>query len=294
MNKTVQIIKLLRPSQWVKNSFVFLPIFLNGQLKDFTVLWYAVTAFILFCLTSSAIYCINDSVDVSYDAVNPDKKNRPVASGAISIIEAVSISMVLLLAAVGFAFLSGNPHILKVLEVLALYFFLNLSYTLWLKKLPLLDVVVVSVCFLLRVFAGGVACGIPLTTWTLVLVFFLTLMLAMGKRRHEAWLYEKYGIVSRGVIRHYNLKFLSILLVVLGISSFGLYLGWSFSDYAVQKFGNYLYPTSFFVAQGIGRYLWIILKDNGGGNPTRLILHDRIIQLAVICWSLCFGYIIYC
>lgn len=180
----------MRPTQWIKNTFVLVPMFLNGQLTDLKAVVFSAVAFVLFCLTSSSIYCINDAVDAPYDAVNPDKCHRPVASGEISRRMAISIAAVLLALVVALTMSSGYANIRELLIVLLSYFILNLLYTLWLKTLPVADILIIAICFLLRIVAGGVACGIHITKWTMLLVFLLTLMLAMGKRHHEAWLCE--------------------------------------------------------------------------------------------------------
>lgn len=253
----------------------------------------ALIAFIAFCLTSSSIYCINDSIDAPYDAVNPDKRHRPVASGAVSRGEAIGIAFVLLLLMVALLLGVGTYGKLELLLVLLLYYVLNLAYSLWLKRIPLLDILSISIFFLLRVCAGGIACGIPLTEWTMVLVFLLTLMLAAGKRRHEVWLCETYGIVSRKVVARYKLKFLNIFLICIGLTSMGAYVVWACSEYAVERYSSRLVFTSLFVAVGISRYLSITLRDNDGGNPIRLLFKDRMIQLAVVCWLACFAYFLY-
>lgn len=288
------IIRLLRPIQWIKNLFVFLPMFLNGQINDRDTVIYAGFAFVLFCLISSAVYCINDAVDAPFDALNPDKCNRPVASGAISRSQAVGISCILIGLAACAALGSGLPDFRNLSVVLLIYFVLNITYSLWLKSWPVIDVIIIAVCFLLRIVAGGVACNIHLTLWTLTLVFLLTLMLATGKRRHEAWLCEEKGIESRSNISRYSVRFLNIMLLVLGIASFIIYLIWTFSDYAIYRFHTHiLYASSLFVAIGISRYLWILLRKNGGGNPTQLFLQDKCIFGAVICWIAFFYYFLY-
>lgn len=293
-DKIKSAIHLLRPAQWLKNLFVFLPVFMDGRLSDPLSLDLAIFAFISFCLTSSAIYCINDAVDASYDRLNPDKCHRPVASGRISKSEAYDVATLLIVIVVCTTLTSGSENLRMLLYVLSGYFVLNLGYTLYLKSLPVVDVVIIACCFLLRVKAGGVACEIPVTMWTMVLVFLLTLMLATGKRRYEAWMSESKGIKGRRNIGYYNVGFLNVMLGVLGIMNLLVYLCWTLSDLAEQHFGTkLLFLTSVFVGVGIGRYLWLIIKRNVGGNPTRILMHDHIIQLAVILWIITFFIVIY-
>lgn len=284
----------MRPTQWIKNTFVLVPMFLNGQLTDLKAVVFSAVAFVLFCLTSSSIYCINDAVDAPYDAVNPDKCHRPVASGEISRRMAISIAAVLLALVVALTMSSGYANIRELLIVLLSYFILNLLYTLWLKTLPVADMLIIAICFLLRIVAGGVACGIHITKWTMLLVFLLTLMLAMGKRHHEAWLCEEKGIKSRSNIGRYNVHFLNIALIVSGTVTLCVYIGWTFTSYALNRFGTHdLFISSIPVAIGIWRYLWIIIKKNGGGNPTKLLLSDRYLQATVVLWIIYFFIILY-
>lgn len=268
--------------------------FLNGQLTDINIIGNTLLAFILFCLTSSAIYCINDAVDAPYDAANPDKCHRPVAAGEVSRFVACAIAAGLV-ATVGLTVLLYPDAPVRHLAVpLGTYFILNLGYSFYLKRLPVIDVIVIALCFLLRILAGGIAGGIPLTQWTLILVFLLTLMLATGKRRYEAWQSAKTGVESRSNIRSYNLRFLNIMLILLSFGVIGCYVLWTLSDTAQTHFGTHLlFITSIFVALGTGRYLYLILKDNSGGNPTRILLHDRFIMTCVAGWLITFAYILY-
>lgn len=294
MSKIPHIIKLLRPAQWIKNSFVFLPLFLSGSVTDSDALMATIEAFFLFCLTSSSIYCINDAVDAPYDARNPDKCNRPVASGILSRQEAVMIALMLLLV-VGIIIGFSGVHALTILALpLGSYFILNLGYSLYLKRIPVVDVTVIAGCFLLRIWAGALAAGIALTWWTLLLVFLLTLMLAIGKRRHEAWLCETHGIESRSNINKYNVKVLNVMLLITGVASVVTYFLWSESPYVKERYHNDALPaTTIFVAVGIIRYLWILLKKDEGGSPTKVLISDRLIQFDVLCWILCVGWILY-
>lgn len=284
----------MRPTQWIKNSFVFLPMFLNGELTDLRIVGFAVVAFILFCLTSSSIYCINDAIDAPYDAVTPDKCHRPVASGEISRKVAFETAAVLIILVIVLTLISGYANLRGLLTVLSIYFILNLIYSTWLKSWPVADVIVIAICFLLRIVAGGVACEIHITKWTLLLVFLLTLMLATGKRHHEAWLSEEKGIASRSNIGLYRVRYLNIALFILGFVTLCVYIGWTFTGYAFHRFGtHHLYLSAIFVTLGIGRYLWIIIAKNGGGNPTKLLLTDHYIQAAVGMWILFFFIILY-
>lgn len=294
MGKLINIVKLLRPAQWIKNLFLFLPIFLHGSITELKPLWHCAIAFVMFCLTASAVYCINDSIDAPYDAQHPEKRTRPVASGKIGRTEALVIALILLGAVVAGTLASGVESLRLTIVPLATYFVLNLCYSFFLKRIPVVDVLVISGCFLIRLWAGSVASDIPLTEWTIVLVLLLTLLLATGKRRHEAAIYEAKGVASRSNIRHYNLKFLNRMLTAIGIIIIVVYLLWTFTPYVKSRFAtDYVPATTVFVAVGVIRYLYLLLRKQSGGNPTSIILHDRYLQAAIICWVGCFVKFLY-
>ena len=287
-------IRLMRPAQWIKNFFVFLPPFLNGDLTDWSILWHTIIAFILFCLTSSAVYSINDAVDAPFDAKNPEKCHRRVASGAISRTDAMRCAVILILFVSATLLLIPSASIYNLAFPLGIYLVLNLAYSLYLKRIPVLDVLIVAGCFLIRVWAGGVAGPVPLTSWTLILVFMLTLFMATGKRRHEVWLCETKGIVGRSNIKHYSLKALTVMMIVLGVASVVLYLVWSLSPIAISHFHtDKLWITTIFAMLGIYRYLYLTLRLNRGGSPTKMVMNDCTLQLAILLWVLNFIVIIH-
>lgn len=287
-------VRLMRPGQWVKNVFVLLPAFLNGDILNTTILWHTVVAFILFSLTSSAVYAINDSVDAPFDASNPEKCHRPVASGLISRKDALWFAALVLVAVGLLLMLIPARPIRQLWLPLTVYLAVNLCYSFGLKKIPVVDILAVAGCFLIRVWAGGVAGPVRLTLWTLVLVLMLTLFMATGKRRHEAWLCATMGVEGRSNIRYYSLKMLDWAMIGLGAGAVGLYLIWCLSDSAYFHFhAPYLWITTLFALMGIARYLYITLRLNRGGSPTKMLLHDRVIMLAVILWIATFAAIIH-
>ncbi len=288
------MLKLLRPAQWVKNVFVLLPVFIGGEIGDWAALGAALITFGLFCLTSSAVYCINDVVDAPYDAMHPVKCNRPIASGKIKPSEGIMIAVSLLLVVGLCIVLIPISTIRSVWLPLGIYFITNLGYSLYLKRLPVIDVILIACFFLLRIWAGAIAGQIELTIWTLLLVFLLTLLLAVGKRRHEAWLCEKQGIMSRSNIKSYNVRFLNRMLVVICVASVVVYFIWTESSYVVSRYHNRFIPlTTLLVVAGLWRYLWLLFRKEEGGNPTDLVLKDRVLQLIIISWIICFGFILY-
>src|SRR5690606_33315639 len=173
---------LIRIHQWIKNLFVFLPVFFSGQLFNKQQIFLSGIAFLLFSFTASAIYILNDYRDIELDKLHPEKKNRPLANGSVRKSTAILIFLLLIMAASMLMIFYANY---KVISVVVLYFFMNVGYSLGLKHIAIIDVFIISIGFLLRVLAGGFITGIPITDWTILLTFSLALILALGKRRGE-------------------------------------------------------------------------------------------------------------
>ena len=184
----MKYLKLLRVEQWVKNLFVFAPLFFSGNITHYDLLVKSVFAFIIFSLVASSIYIINDYSDIASDRKHPEKKNRPLASGAISKQTARIILAILLLIIGGLIFLSQDflsKNLWKFASIIGFYFIMNLAYTFKLKHVAIVDVMIISTGFVLRVLAGGYATGILISQWAILLTFVLALVLAIGKRRGE-------------------------------------------------------------------------------------------------------------
>ena len=193
------ILKLLRPQQWVKNLFVFLPLFFDRHLFDVEYLLPCVLVFFAFCFAASGIYCLNDIIDVEADRKHPEKCKRPIASGAVSqragyIIMAVCF--IISLALLAFIHRPDGRNGLLFL-VVGGYVVMNIAYSLKLKQLAIIDVFIIAIGFVLRVLAGGMATGIFLSHWIVLLTFLLTLFLAFAKRRDDVAALEKSGVAMR-------------------------------------------------------------------------------------------------
>ena len=210
MNSWKPILKLLRPTQWIKNGFVYMPLVFSGNLfvpQDFS----SVTAMCLaFCLTSSAGYILNDYMDMEQDRAHPLKKNRPLASGQVSPVSALVLVSVLLVGALLIAGLVKAP--LQAYAYLAGYVVLQIVYSLALKHLVILDVLSISTGFLLRVLAGAAAMGSPVSSWLLLCTFSVAIFLALGKRRHEVVMLNEDATCHRPVLENYNVALLDQLL----------------------------------------------------------------------------------
>ena len=297
MNSTKQYIRLLRPQQWVKNLFVFLPLFFDKRLFDMDCLLPCVLMFFAFSFAASSIYCFNDIIDVEADRKHHEKRNRPIASGAVSIragylltVLCLIIAAVLLLAVTWF-----NPSAAPaIFLIVGLYVVMNIAYSLKLKQLAIVDVFIVAIGFVLRVFAGGTAAGISLTHWIVLMTFLLALLLAFAKRRDDVVVYETSGVEMRKSISRYNVSFLNMVISVVASITMVCYIMYTVSSEVVSRFNSrHVYLTSIFVLAGIIRYLQITIVETRSGSPTKVLLHDRFIHGCILCWLIAFFLILY-
>lgn len=288
------MVRLMRPGQWVKNLFVFLPMFFDGRLLDPESWVMSTVAFILFSLTAGAVYCFNDAKDANYDRSNPDKRTRPVASGAVSRTEATALGLVLIAVVAITVAIVPLPGLLHAGLPLTAYLLLNVAYTLWLKRIEIVDVATIAIGFVLRLYAGAAACYIWVSPWIVVLTFLLTMMLAVAKRRYELQSFIDSGVVSRRNIKGYNLKFLDMILGTLAAVTLVSYIIYSVSPDVETRLGSdHVYVTSVFVLLGIFRYLQLSLVDNSGGDPSAILTTDRFLQTCIVGWIASFIFIIY-
>jgi decaprenyl-phosphate phosphoribosyltransferase len=286
----MKFLKLMRVHQYIKNLFIFLPLFFAINLGDMVLLFIAFIAFIAFSLSASAIYTLNDYHDIEEDRQHPTKKNRPLASGAISKPQAIIIMSVLFaLGAALMAFLS-----IKAAAILATYVVLNVAYTFYLKHVAILDVTIIAIGFVLRIFVGSVVTDTPLSMWIVLMTFLLALFMALAKRRDDVLIFLDTGKKMRKVIDGYNLKFLDSAMAIMASVVIVAYINYSTSSEVVERFhSQYLYLTSIFVILGIMRYLQIAFVHLDSGSPTRIVLKDRFLQLTIAAWISSFAWILY-
>ena len=285
------IIKLLRPQQWIKNLFVFLPLFFDRHLFDAGYLVPCILMFLAFSMAASGIYCFNDIHDTEADQNHHEKRNRPIARGKLSKTAGYIVMLVcFILSAAIMCFINR-----AVFLVVGAYVVMNIAYTLLLKHIAIVDVFVIAVGFVLRVLAGGVATGIHLTHWIVLMTFLLALFLAFAKRRDDVTEFENSGVAMRKTANRYNLRFLNTATSIVGSITMVCYIMYTVSPEVVERFGSpYVYLTSIFVLAGIIRYLQIMTVEVKSGDPTQVMLKDRFIQGCVIGWLLAFALIIYC
>ncbi|MBT8276780.1 MAG: UbiA prenyltransferase family protein [Bacteroidia bacterium] len=282
------IFQLLRLNQWIKNLFVFLPVFFSGNLLNRELLVDSCFAFLTFCFTTSMIYILNDYKDVEKDRMHPVKKHRPLASGKLSKRTALLLFVPLI---IGLGLVVFYRFDLNDTWPLIVYFVLNLLYTFGLKSIPILDVGIIAVGFVLRVVLGGLVTGIIVSKWAFLLTFALALVLALGKRRGE--LLSTDGS-SRRSLKGYNLSFLDAALTSTVTITIVCYIMYSVSPAVENSLGfKHVYITSVFVILGVLRYLQQTFVYSSTESPTRLLYKDLFIQVTILLWISTFALIIY-
>lgn len=288
------ILRLTRPKQWIKNFFVFIPMFFGGELFDPRSIWLTAVTFLAFSFVASSIYCYNDIVDVDADRNHPVKCRRPIASGAVSIrMGYMLMSFTLLL---GVAVLQLLPPEVKsmVTAVIVFYYVLNLSYCSKLKQFAILDVCIVAFGFVLRILAGGFACELALSNWIVIMTFLLTLFMSFAKRRDDVLRMNETGEAPRKNTVRYNLTFINQAITITASVTLVCYIMYCVSPEVVERFHTpYLYLTFVFVLLGLLRYIQIAVVDKKSGDPTKVILRDHFSQVIVVAWILTFLLMIY-
>lgn len=284
-----EIVKLIRVNQWVKNFFIFVPPFFAEKLLDLSVIANVLPGFFGFCFMASAIYIINDYVDIEKDREHPVKRNRPLAAGKIKTTTAFIVCGLLFTAALSMAWYISN----MLFGILIFYFVMNLAYSLRLKHVAIVDITLISFGFLLRVIAGGALAGVEVSKWLFLMTFLLSMILALAKRRDEFVVLEMKGS-NRVSIRGYNLTFIDISMGFLATVTFICYIMYTISDDVVERLGaDYIYISSFFVLIGLLRYLQLSFVYKKSGSPTRILYSDKIIKLSIVAWIVFFAVVLY-
>lgn len=283
-------IKLIRPKDWAKNLFMFVPVFFAGLIFNPETLIRVFYGFICFSFVASSIYIINDYRDIEDDKIHPVKKNRPLASGAVSKTTAIIICLLLLAAGLTAAWFIRD----KFLFVLGIYFILNLAYSFGLKNIPVLDIMIIAIGFVLRVKAGAVIARIGLSEWLTIMVFLLALFMAMAKRRDDVLIKLASGTDMRKAVKGYNLEFINIALSLICAVIIVSYFMYTMSaEITTRLQTNRLYYTCLFVLAGVFRYLQLVFVQQDSQSPTKILYKDRFIQLSILLWVISFYIILY-
>ena len=283
MGKLNAYLNLLRPHQYLKNGFIWLPIIFGYRISEPGQVFLTLLAFAAFCLMSSTIYVINDFMDREEDRRHPVKKNRPLASGAVTSREALWIGLILFGASLALS-LAGLP--VACLYLLLAYLLLNIAYSQKLKHIPIVDIVCIALGFVLRIFMGGTAVHVPISPWIVIMTFLLALFLALAKRRDDLLLMDQ-GTLVRKAIDGYNLEFISLAMGIMASVIIVAYILYTVSPEVVAKHGTHrLYISGIWVLLGLLRYLQITFVEEKSGSPTLVLIKDHLLQLIIVLWLL--------
>lgn len=269
-------LRLLRPQQWVKNIFVLIPLIFSRRFVDGDVILWALAAFIVFTIASASVYVLNDLLDAQKDRLHPDKKHRPIASGRIPERSAFFLWCVLMMASLILAGFVSLPFLIIVLG----YLLMTVAYSLFLKKVIFLDVILIALGFVFRVLGGGVAIGVVVSDWTIVLVFLFTLFLAISKRRQEIKNLEKKSKQTREVLTRYTIDLidqLNAIIVPIVITS---YIFYTFSE---RQNNPYFIATIPLIVYSFFRYLYL-LKSTSFGESSRDYMADWQLMAVGLIW----------
>ncbi len=284
------LLRSLRPHQWTKNWFVFAPLVFGRALGEPISLGRSAAAFALFCALSSAVYLLNDLVDRDRDRLHPQKRNRPIASGTLDPRVAFVAMLGLAAAALAGAF-ALNPTLLALAGTYAI---VNIAYSFGLKRIVIVDVMIVSSGYVLRVLAGGAAIAVPVSAWLLLCTIFLALFLALSKRRHELVTAVADASLQREVLGHYSPAFVDQMINVVSASTLLSYALYTTSPETLERFGSrFLLYTIPFVLFGIFRYLYLTYQVHNEHSPTEAMLTDAPFVVNLALWGIAAVAVVY-
>jgi len=290
MEKLRSYLLLIRIPQWSKNLFIFLPAFFALKLTQPEALYNLALTFAGFSFLASAVYVFNDMLDIESDKIHPKKRNRPLASGKVTVNEGIVLIIILLILAAAVFFVLGNT---LAMIIAAIYLAQNILYTIKLKHVSLLDIMLIATGFVLRILIGGVATNTYLSHWIILMTLLLALFLALAKRRDDVASYVETGQKARKNIQGYNMEFLNVAITMMSTAVVVCYVMYCTSPEITARFGDNTYLTSFFVILGVMRYLQLTFVWRISGSPTTVLLENRFLQLILVGWILSFVLIIY-
>ncbi len=289
------LIVTMRPRQWSKNGLLFLGLIftINQYWRPFSPLMYqmlgtVVMAFLLFCLLSSSVYLINDLADIEKDRAHPTKRFRPLPSGQLSPTGALAAAAVLAIGG-----LAGSFYLSVTFGLVALLYLLTmLTYSFALKNMVLVDVLTISLGFVLRAVAGAVVIAVPISPWLYVCTLLGALFLGFSKRRHELLLLNDQATNHRQILKEYTPEFLEELITIVVSATIMAYSLYTFSAEGLPK-NHAMMATIPFVLYGAFRYLYLVHLKNLGGSPEDILLSDKPILLDIALWVLSVSIILY-
>ena len=292
--KVLSYIQLLRPLQWLKNVFVFAPVFFSSNLLKGDYFWPTLVVFASFCLISSSIYCFNDLQDVEADRHHPKKCHRPIASGVVSVRAGYTLMLICTIGALALLPLAKSCNTPYLYIIIAVYWLMNMAYCIKLKQYAILDVSIIAIGFVMRVLIGGLATDIWISHWLVMMTFLVTLFLALTKRNDDYRLFEQTGQKPRVSIAGYNKTFINEATAIVASVTLVCYIMYTMSEEVIARMDTrYVYLTSGWVLAGLLRYLQNMIVFGLSGSPTKSLVKDHFIQFCVLGWIVSFFVIIY-
>ena len=282
-------LKLIRPEQYIKNVFVFAPLFFGGAFWNFDLLLNVFLAIVSFSIAASSIYIVNDIFDIEADKAHPSKSKRPLASGKIKIKNALVLQVILMITAL---LLAWNINF-NLFLIISSYIALNFLYSKWLKHIAIVDLNIIAIGFVLRILAGAAVSVIEPSVWILLITYLLALFLGIAKRRTDVILSQN-GQEVRKSIEGYSLSFIDTALGILASVLIVCYIFYCIAPENLQHYhSKWLYLSIIFVVNGIFRYLKLAIVDQSTHSPTEIVLNDKFIQITIVFWVALMSYLLY-
>lgn len=276
------ILRATRPRQWIKNSVIFAALVFSQTMTDADHLLRSVAAFILFCGISGAVYLVNDVLDLPNDRIHPTKSRRPVASGELSVGAAVTAGVILGAGGLALSWVL-NP---AFAALGLLYVVNNLLYSMWLKRVVIVDVMIIASGFVIRAVAGGFAIGVEVSAWLILCTILLSLFLGFTKRRQELAQLESLATEHRAALRDYSIVFLDQMISIVTAATLIAYFLYTLAPETSAKLGTPWLPLTIpFVLYGVFRYLFLVHRRNMGESPTTALYADRALMIDVVLWA---------
>ncbi len=294
MRTSALFVKSMRLNQWVKNTFIFAPMIFSLRFFQVDYIQKSLLAFFLFSLVTGVIYIFNDCFDRKKDRLHPEKRNRPIASGALKIPTALTGAFFILALSLAAIFKFNRDFFI----ISVVYILMNLLYSYFLKNIVILDVMVIAVGFVLRVKIGGDIDNIELSVWILIITFLLAIFLGLIKRRQELvkinFIEGNSESETRKTLRKYNLALLDQLISITTATTLISYIIYVANPNVLEKFNTkYLYLTVPFVVFGIFRYLYLTYSEGKGENPAEILFSDLPFSINIILWLAVFLAVIF-
>ncbi len=273
--------KVARPHQWLKNAIIFAALIFSQRLFHLGDDLRTVMALVAFCAVSSLGYIVNDISDRETDGKHPEKRNRPIASGELSVPDAIVMACMLGVVGGVLSLALGPGFACLAVAYVALQF----AYSLRLKHIVIVNVITIAIGFVMRAFAGGLAIHVEVSPWLIFITFVLALLLALARRRHELIALGVAASSHRSALDHYSVRLIDQMISIAASATLVGYMIYTASPDVERKLGTgYLYLTVPFVVLGILRYLYLVVEKREGGEPSRLLLKDRTLLMSVVLW----------